>query len=173
MMRIFFLSAVLLCSVSPLYAQSPNMTLSSSAFVDQGDIPLKYTCQGENINPPLKIEHVPAYTKNLVLIVRDPDAPQTEFIHWVVYNIDPALRTIDERSVPGDQLINDFHQFEYRGPCPPLTEEHRYIFDLYALDKKFEINYNGTLTGLEDMMQGHILDKTRLVGVFRKRPLKN
>jgi len=150
------------------YAQVPNLTLTSTAFLADGSIPSKYTCKGENVNPPLEISYVPVYTKSLVLVVHDPDAQGSDFIHWVVYNIDPMTKHIAENSAPGKQLINNFHQFDYSGPCPPNGLTHHYVFDLYALDKSFVMNENGTLEGLMRMMQGHVLAKTQLVGLYPK-----
>lgn len=150
-------------------AQEPNLTLSSSAFTDQGNIPSKYTCDGANFNPPLAVHNVPVHTESLVLIVHDLDAPAGDWIHWVVYDIDPRVTRIDENTLLGKELINNFNQFHYGGPCPPAGESHHYIFDLYALDTTFQFNANGSPQGLLQMMQGHVLSRTSLIGVYKRK----
>jgi Raf kinase inhibitor-like YbhB/YbcL family protein len=109
--------------------------ISSPAFKHNDHIPPKYTCDGADVNPPLVIENTPAGTKSLALIVDDPDAPGGMWVHWVVWNIDPAVAAIKENSVPSgaQQGINDFRSRNYGAPCPP-SGTHRYFFKLYALD---------------------------------------
>jgi Raf kinase inhibitor-like YbhB/YbcL family protein len=96
-------------------------------------VPRKYTCQGEDINPPLQWEDVPAGTKSFALIFDDPDAPGGTWVHWLVKNIPPNVREIKENSAPGEEVMNSFGQTEYGGPCPPFGV-HRYFFKLYALN---------------------------------------
>ncbi|MBN2365104.1 MAG: YbhB/YbcL family Raf kinase inhibitor-like protein [Calditrichaeota bacterium] len=142
------------------------MQLSSPAFGHKGHIPEKYTCDGENISPPLVIEDVPENTRQLVLIVEDPDAPSGTFIHWVLYGI-PVIKKIDEDSVPGIQGLNDFGDKGYGGPCPP-SGEHRYFFRLYALDEEFDMKEGLNRNDLRLRMEGHILEEAELVGLYSR-----
>ena len=148
--------------------QTKNMIkITSLAFSQNGIIPQKYTCKGENINPPLKIEGVPESIKSLVLIVDEPDAPKETFTHWIVLNIDPKTTEINENSVPGTEGINDFKKGSYGGPCPP-SGTHRYFFKLYALDTTLEFKKAPSKSELEFAMQGHIIDQAQLIGLFSK-----
>ena len=144
-----------------------NMRLTSPAFENNKLIPLKYTCQGEDINPALSIEDIPGGTKSLALIVDDPDAPMGTWVHWVVYDIAPVSR-IDEDSIPGKQGINDFRRKDYGGPCPP-SGTHRYFFKIYALDEELGLEEGVNKKGLEKAMQAHILEKAELIGLYKKR----
>ena len=142
------------------------MKLSSPAFEPNGSIPQKYTCDGENINPPLHFGDVPENAKSMALIVDDPDAPSGTFVHWVVFNM-PVVDKINEDTVPGNQGVNDFNKQEYGGPCPP-SGEHRYFFKAYALDQEPVLGENATKHDLEKVMRGHILDKAELVGLYSR-----
>jgi Raf kinase inhibitor-like YbhB/YbcL family protein len=115
-----------------------GMKLTSPAFEHNKSIPSKYTCQGEDVNPALAIDDIPEGTKSLALIVDDPDAPMGTWVHWVVYDIAPTSRIIDENSIPGKQGINDFRKKNYGGPCPP-SGTHRYFFKVYALDTQLNL----------------------------------
>ena len=112
--------------------ENNDLVISSPAFENDGDIPSKYTCDGEEINPPLKIANIPGEAKTLALIVEDPDASKGVFDHWLVWNIEPT-GNIAEDSVPGTVGINSFGNTGYGGPCPP-SGSHRYYFRLFALD---------------------------------------
>ena len=116
------------------------MKISSPAFENNSKIPEKYTCDGENVNPPLKIEGVLKEAKSLVLIVDDPEAHMGTFLHWLVWNIPPETDFIEENSLPkrAVQGKNDFGKENYGGPCPPFGT-HRYFFKLYALDKILDL----------------------------------
>jgi Raf kinase inhibitor-like YbhB/YbcL family protein len=149
------------------------MQLTSTVFKQDSKIPSKYTCDGENINPPLQINDVPAHTKTLVLIMDDPDVP--EFIrkermydHWVVFNMPPSVHTIAENSVPpGISGKNTGGGLGYRGPCPP-DREHRYFFKLYALDTSLDLPEGATKTDVEKAMAGHILAQAELMGRYTR-----
>lgn len=145
------------------------MRIYSSAFQDNTLIPEKYTCDGQNVNPPLKFENVPAAAKSLALIVDDPDAPRGTWVHWVVWNIDPKTTEIKEHSVPAGahQGVTDFKRNDYGGPCPP-SGTHRYFFKLYALDTMLPLSQRTTKADLEKAMQGHIIEKTETVGLYRR-----
>lgn len=143
-----------------------DMRLSSPEFKNNDFIPRKFTCQGEDINPALIIEEMPKETESLALIVDDPDAPMGTWIHWVVYDIAPVSR-IEENSIPGKQGSNDFGRKNYGGPCPP-SGTHRYFFKIYALDTMLNLREGISKSGLEKAMEGHILAKAELIGLYKK-----
>jgi Raf kinase inhibitor-like YbhB/YbcL family protein len=143
-----------------------SMKISSPEFTNNGFIPKKFTCQGEDINPTLIIEDIPKEAKSLALIVDDPDAPMGTWIHWVVFDI-PIVSRIEENSIPGKQGINDFGKKDYGGPCPP-SGIHRYFFKIYVLDKILNLSEGISKRELEKAMQGCILDKAELVGLYKK-----
>ena len=142
------------------------MKLESPEFENNGFIPKKFTCQGENVNPALLVEGVPKDAKTLVLIVDDPDAPMGMWVHWVLYNV-PVVSRIDEDSVPGEQGITDFGTKGYGGPCPP-SGTHRYFFKIYALDTELDLKQDSRKKDLEKAMKGHILGKAEMVGLYKK-----
>jgi hypothetical protein len=146
------------------------MKISSSAFQDNTAIPSKYTCDGQDINPPLKFDTVPSAAKSLALIVDDPDAPRATWVHWVVWNIDPKIGEIKENSVPAGavQGLTDFKRNDYGGPCPP-SGTHRYFFKLYALDTTLTLQSRSTKADLERAMQAHITEKAEIVGLYRRK----
>ncbi len=147
-----------------------GLKISSQAFVHNGYIPARYTCDGNDVNPPLEIANVPAEAKSLALIVDDPDAPVGMWVHWVAWNIDPATREIGEDSVPRSAMQgkNDWKRSSYGGPCPP-SGVHRYFFKLYALDTRLNLGAGTTKKDLEKAMQGHILASTELIGLYKRR----
>ncbi len=141
--------------------------MKSPVFDNNKPIPPKYSCDGDEINPPLNIEGIPPETKTLALIIDDPDAPRGTFDHWVVWNITPTT-TIDENSIPGIEGLNSAGQHAYIGMCPP-SGRHRYFFKIYALDTKLDLKANKTKKkDLETAMQGHILAKGELVGLYNR-----
>jgi len=137
---------------------APSVSIATSAFQAGGDIPAKFTCNGANVNPELKINGVPNEAKSLVLIVDDPDAPRGLFTHWIVWNIDPKTTEIGENSVPvgGVQGTNDFGKRSYGGPCPP-SGTHRYFFKIFALDTKLDLKPSARRTDLDTAIKSHIL----------------
>lgn len=145
------------------------MKLKSPAFENYGDIPSKYTCDGNNVNPPLSISEVPEEAESLVLIVDDPDAPMGTWVHWTVWNIDPQTKEIQENSLPEGAVegMTDFGTSGYGGPCPP-SGKHRYFFKLYALDTKLQLPPETTKEKLERAMEGHILVQTELIGLYSR-----
>lgn len=144
-----------------------NMKLTSPEFENNKFIPKKFTCEGEDVNPALIIENIPKETKSLALIVDDPDAPMGTWVHWVVYDIQPVSR-IDENSIPGRQGLNDFRRKNYGGPCPP-SGTHRYFFKVHALDKMLGLGEAAGKAELENAMDGHILDKAELIGLYKRK----
>lgn len=145
------------------------MKITSSAFEHNTKIPSKYTCDGENVNPPLQFLDVPGNAKSLVLIVDDPDAPSKTWVHWVVYNINPQTSDVKENSVPqgGIEGMTDFGKPGYGGPCPP-SGTHRYFLKLYALDTALDIPRNATKQMVEEKMQDHIIDKAELISLYSR-----
>lgn len=147
-----------------------NMRLTSSAFENNSLIPAKYTCDGENISPPLSISGAPSEAKDLVLIVDDPDAPKSTWVHWTVWNIDPATDEIKEGSIPKDarEGLTSFDEVGYGGPCPP-SGTHRYRFKLFALNEPIRFTTPVKLYELEAMMDGKIIDKAELIGLYGRK----
>ncbi len=154
------------------------MTLSSSAFTHNGEIPRRYTCQGEDVSVPLAWNDVPAGAKSLALIVDDPDAPDPKaprmtWVHWVLYDIPPTATGIKEAAKPNElpagtrDGLNDWKRIGYGGPCPPIGR-HRYFHKLYALDTVLpDLNKPNKAT-LEQAMRGHILAQAELIGTYQK-----
>lgn len=154
-----------------------TFSLSSSAFENMQEIPVKYTCAGDDISPPLQWNDVPENTASLVLIVDDPDAPdpkspQMIWVHWVVYNIPPENRSLLESASSGLlpigtlQGVNDWKHMGYGGPCPPIGR-HRYFFKLYALDSLLPEDKK-TKAQVLLAMQGHVIAQSQLIGTFQK-----
>lgn len=144
-----------------------GMKLTSPEFENNGAIPKKFTCQGEDINPALIIEGIPDGTKSLSLIVDDPDAPMGMWVHWVVYDI-PLTSRIEEDSIPGKQGMNDFGRKDYGGPCPP-SGTHRYFFKIYALSEVLDLEEGINKKDLEEAIEPHLLDKAELIGLYKKQ----
>ncbi|MDO8554777.1 MAG: YbhB/YbcL family Raf kinase inhibitor-like protein [Candidatus Micrarchaeota archaeon] len=142
----------------------------SSVFDNGENVPKKYTCDGNDINPALKISDVPAAAKSLVLIVDDPDAPGGTFVHWIAYNIDPKTKEIPEGVSLGTGGMNDFGTTKYGGPCPPPGSPHTYRFKLYAVDfdswPLFEIPPDKA--AIESFMEGHIIAQAELDGKYQR-----
>ena len=145
------------------------MELTSFEFSNNEKIPSTYTCDGDNINPPLEISEIPEGTKSLVLIVDDPDAPAGTFDHWIVFNIPPETTEIARNSVPARavQGTNSAKKASYSGPCPPL-KIHRYMFKLYALDTTLDLTSSAKKSDVESVMEGHILAQKTLTGIYSK-----
>ena len=142
------------------------LKVSSSAFNDNELIPVKYTCDGANISPPLNVDHIPEEAKSLAIIVDDPDAPVGIWVHWVMWNI-PVTHQVKENKAHGIQGINDFGKHKYQGPCPP-GGIHRYFFKVYALDDIIELPVNTTKHQLEKAMSEHIIAFGELVGMYAR-----
>ena len=145
------------------------MKLTSPAFQHQQRIPAKYTCDGQDISPPLQIADAPPAAQSLVLIMDDPDAPRGTWVHWTVWNMEPKTSEIAENSGPpgAAQGMTDFRRPGYGGPCPP-SGTHRYFFKLYALDTKLNLPAKTDKSALEKAMEGHILARAELVGLYSR-----
>jgi Raf kinase inhibitor-like YbhB/YbcL family protein len=153
------------------------LTLSSSAFEPGGKIPSKYTCEGDDVSPPLSFDGVPQGAKSLALILDDPDAPDPKapkrvWVHWVVYNLPPDAKGLPEDAsragLPEGTAsgVNDSKQAAYNGPCPPIGR-HRYFHKLYALD--IALPGKGlTKADLEAAIKGHVLAQAELMGTYQK-----
>jgi Raf kinase inhibitor-like YbhB/YbcL family protein len=144
-----------------------SINVSSSAFASNGSVPGKYTCDGQNINPPLEFEGIPEEAESLVLIVDDPDASPKTFTHWIVWNIEPMAK-IEEDSIPGVEGLNNFKKIGYGGPCPP-SGTHRYFFRVYALDKNLDLKAGAGRKELEKEMIGHITAEGELMGKYSRK----
>ena len=145
-----------------------NLTLTSKAFAEGQSIPVKYTCDGEDISPPLMWQDAPEDTVCFAIDMFDPDAPGRGWVHWVMYNIPESVLSIDEGVVPQGcrEGVNDFGKRGYGGPCPPPGGPHRYVFSIYALDLSL-----GEVQGLDDLkrsIRGHILAESKLTGLYQR-----
>jgi hypothetical protein len=154
------------------------MKLRSTAFEQGREIPARYTCEGQDVSPPLAWSEIPSGAKTLALIVDDPDAPdpakpQRTYVHWVVYNIPVSARSLKENASKGEmpkgavQGKNDWGKAEYGGPCPPIGR-HRYFFKLYALDIDLTALASATKSDVEREMTGHVLASAELIGTYKK-----
>lgn len=145
------------------------MYLTSPSFTSNEKIPMKFTCEGENVNPALIYSDTPDGTVSLALILEDPDAMGGIFYHWVIWNLDPNIRKIDENAlkIGFDTGKNSSHQNSYFGPCPPIGN-HRYYFKLYALDTKLDLDLDTNAIQLRQVMKDHILAECELMGTYEK-----
>jgi len=151
-----------------------KMEITSEAFNDGGPIPLKYTCDGDDISPPLEWANIPEGTQTLALVCDDPDAPMGIWVHWVLYNIPPHLNRLPEHIPPEKELENgicqgmsDFKKIGYGGPCPP-SGTHRYFFKIYALDSKLDLPPGATKAHVTIAMEGHVLGQAHLMGTYMR-----
>jgi Raf kinase inhibitor-like YbhB/YbcL family protein len=146
------------------------MKISSAAFENNSFIPSKYTCEGQEINPPLEFRDVPEDTKSLLLIVDDPDAPMKTWVHWTIWNIDAKTTQVLQNSCPKGAVegITSFGRTGYGGPCPP-SGTHRYFFKLFALDKMLDLSPNSHVRDIEGTIEGHIIRKAELIGLYKKK----
>lgn len=152
-----------------------EIKITSPAFEDGGLIPARYTCDGEDISPPLRWDAVPEGTRSIALICDDPDAPMGTWVHWVLFNLPADTRELAEK-FPADETlhdgtrqgITDFGSTGYGGPCPP-SGTHRYFFKIYALDTKIDLVAVADKARLLEAMEGHILGQGQLVGKYERQ----
>ena len=150
------------------FSASVSFKITSTSFTGNEMIPTKYTCDGDNISPNLHFKTLPEGTKTLAIIMHDPDASMKGgFTHWVVWNIDPEL-DIPENFKGGEQGMNGANKEGYTGPCPP-GGTHHYHFNVYALDAKLNLDKNTNKEMLENAMKGHILEKGKITGLYKKK----
>ena len=143
------------------------MKITSPAFENSKAMPAKYTCDGENVSPPLKIEDVPEKAKSLALIAEDPDAPSGNFVHWAIWNLPTSTKEIKEGEKIGSQGRNDFGKLGYGGPCPP-SGIHRYFFRLYALDGYVHIPEGSRASDVKAAMNGQIIEEASIIGRYSR-----
>jgi Raf kinase inhibitor-like YbhB/YbcL family protein len=150
------------------FSSNNGIRVTSTVFTDNGIIPAKYTCEGQNVNPPLHIGNIPAGAKSLALILHDPDAPMPGgFTHWVMWNID-TKGEIAEQFKGAEQGLNGAKKHGYMGMCPP-SGTHHYHFRVYALDTKLTLPATTDKAGLENAIKGHIVSEADLVGLYKKK----
>ncbi|RFM27252.1 YbhB/YbcL family Raf kinase inhibitor-like protein [Deminuibacter soli] len=143
-----------------------TLRIVSAAFEPGQPVPKKYTCEGEDVNPPIGICTVPETAASIAIIAEDPDATHGTFVHWLVWNIPPGT-AVGENSNPGISGRNGFGKTGYGGPCPP-SGTHRYFFRVYALNKLLDIPAGSERKALEQAMEGHIVASGELMGTFAK-----
>jgi Raf kinase inhibitor-like YbhB/YbcL family protein len=145
------------------------MELTSSAFDDGAAIPQRYTCEGDDLSPPLAWSGLPEGTRSLALIVDDPDAPSGTFTHWLAWGLDPASGGLREGEAAPVEGRNDFGQSGYRGPCPPPGHApHRYFFRLHALDGELDLEPGESKAALEQAVAGRSLVVAELMGTYER-----
>jgi len=170
------------CGPSPTSATTPEkgdqamaFELTSSVFAQGEPIPVKYTCDGEDVSPPLEWGDPPQGTESFALVNDDPDAPVGTWDHWILYNLPPEARSLPE-AVPSDAELpdgsqhgqNSWRRLGYGGPCPP-SGTHRYFFKLYALDTSLDLASNANKKQLLQAMEGHVLAQAELMGVYSRK----
>ncbi len=173
-MKLYILLLVTFLSIGCVSNISDGMKLSS-VFSNNEKISSKYTCDGDNINPPLHITDIPEGTRSLALLVTDPDIP--DFVkqkyaiqvwnHWVIFNIEPNTSEIGENEAPGTEGKTSSDDLGYQGPCPP-DAEHRYFFRLYALDTMLDLKEGASREQVERAMNGHIIGQAELIGLYER-----
>lgn len=149
------------------------MKISSTSFGHEGKIPSKYTCDGENINPPLFFSEIPKNAKSLVLIMDDPDVPiyirrDCTWTHWILFNIPPETTEIGTNQQIGIPGMTTSNKTKYGGPCPP-DREHRYYFKLYALDSKLNLKEGATKEEVMNAIKEHIIAEAVLMGKYARK----
>ena len=152
-----------------------EIKVRSTAFEPGEMIPARYTCDGEDISPPLSWDNIPDGTKSIALICDDPDAPAGTWVHWVLFNMPADLKELLEGVPPEKKMENgaihgknDFRKFGYGGPCPP-GGTHRYYLKIYALDSRSNLKAGATKADLMEDMKGHILAEGQLMGKYKRK----
>lgn len=168
-----------LTTASPVFAAEPKarqkIILSSAAFQSGADIPRKYTCDAEDVSPPLGWTNAPAGAKSFALIADDPDAPGGTWVHWVIYDLPAAMKELAEAAAKTEVLpngakqgMNDFRKLGYNGPCPPPGSAHRYYFKLYALDAPTKLKPRATKQQVLEAIEGRVLGEAELIGRYKR-----
>ena len=178
---LFLLAPAVFCGSSahgPAQGRGPSASgfrIESAAFKEGAGIPVRFTCEGEDVSPALTWNGAPAGTRSFALIVEDPDAPGGVWTHWVVYNLPAQTKAMDENQPKQAQLPNgalqglsSFGRVGYGGPCPPPGPAHRYFFRLYALDTVLSLEPGAGKQQVLDAMKGHILGQAQLMGRFKR-----
>lgn len=153
-----------------------NISITSTAFTQGQPIPDQYTCDGPDVSPPLTWTDAPTGTKSFALIADDPDAPMGTWVHWVIYNLPAATRSLAENTPQSPDLpdgaeqgVNDFGKTGYGGPCPPRGKPHHYHFKIYALDTLLNLKSGATKKELLKAMNDHVLGEGQLIGTFQRQ----
>jgi Raf kinase inhibitor-like YbhB/YbcL family protein len=179
---LLILPAVIGCDqpVPPEEAAPPagkeiTLAITSPAFADGAEIPVKYTCNGQNISPALNWSGIPAGTASFALIMDDPDASVGVFNHWVVFNLPSDSQGLAEGITKDTELAggglqgkNAAQRVSYVGPCPPIGHPHHYTFTLYALDITLDLSAGATKKQVLEAMEGHILGQAQIVGLYQR-----
>ncbi len=173
----WLLPAILLLFAMTIFfegGETMTIKITSTAFEEGGMIPRRYTCDGDDISPPLAWTGAPAETRSFALISDDPDAPVGTWVHWVIYNLPASASELHEAVPPEKDLKNgarqgrnDFRKIGYGGPCPP-GGTHRYYFKLYALDIVLNLPAGATKADLLKATEGHVLDQGQLMGRYKR-----
>ncbi|HZQ70358.1 MAG TPA: YbhB/YbcL family Raf kinase inhibitor-like protein [Terriglobales bacterium] len=152
-----------------------SLTISSASFPSGGEIPRKFTCEGEDASPQLSWNGAPSTTQAFALIADDPDAPAGTWTHWILYDVPGSATSLGEGLSKAEQLPdgsrqgrNDFRRIGYNGPCPPAGKPHRYFFKLYALDRKLNLKPTASRSEVEKAMQGHVQAQGEYMGTYRR-----
>lgn len=151
------------------HANNGEFVIRSTSFIDRHDIPVTYTCDGNDVSPAISWGQAPAKTVSFTLICYDPDAPIGIWYHWVMYNIPSTISQLPVAAgLPEGAFLgrNSWGRAQYNGPCPPRSAIHRYVFAIYALDTRLALPSGASAAEVEKAMQGHILSKTSIMGVF-------
>lgn len=160
--------------VSAAFAEetTPKLELKTNAFLDQGALPVLYTCDGKNISPQLEWANVPDKTQAFALILADSDAPNGPFYHWVLFNIPKATTSLPQgiEQPPSNAMVgkNSLAKFHYNGPCPPKGSAHSYVFTLYALDASLKLSTGADAKTILEAMKNHIVEKAELTAVYSR-----
>jgi Raf kinase inhibitor-like YbhB/YbcL family protein len=149
-----------------------DLAVSTTAFLDQGLLPVLYTCDGKDLSPAMSWTNPPAKAQSYAIVMTDPDAPSGMWYHWVVYNIPVATTSLAEGTTeyPAGSLIgkNSWKNAKYNGPCPPKGSSHSYIFTLYALDTKLKLPAGADGKEVEEAIKNHVIQKAQLNAVYSR-----
>lgn len=170
-----FLLAIISLFSFPVFAEEAAKSafaLNTTGFLDENMIPVVYTCDGKDISPELSWSDAPQKTQSFTIILNDPDAPDGNFYHWIVYNIPKTVAKLDEgmQKLPSGTALgkNNFGDAGYNGPCPPKGSSHAYMYTLYALDAKLNLPANADGKAVEKAMENHILETKKLTAVYSR-----
>jgi Raf kinase inhibitor-like YbhB/YbcL family protein len=174
-----FMMAALTASIYGQDGKPVPLRVTSPAFAEGEAIPSKYTCDGQDVSPPMHWDNAPSTAKTCALICEDPDAPAGVWLHWMIYNVPSRARSLPEgvRKAPAlinnwFQGVNDFGKIGYNGPCPPGGKAHRYFFKVYALDEDFTPPTPPKQHNKSDLvkaMEGHIVAEGSLMGTYQRQ----
>ncbi len=158
-------------NLGQLFQSKGSIIVSSLDFVENGEIPKKFTCDGLDVSPRFVVNNLPAETKSVVLIMEDANIIPEPFTHWISFNLSPDVSTIDSVKVLGnaDTGVNDFGKAEYDGPCPPAGATHKYYYRIYALDTVLNVRYPRR-TVIDQVIRGHVLATGYIRGLYSKSP---